>query len=179
MDTTDHIWIDHNKIVRMNDGLIDSRKDTTHLTVSWNVLGEHNKVFGTGWTTNVTARVTIHHNWIHDSVQRNPSLDNVAFGHVYNNYLQNITSYGVLARNKAKVAIENCYFDNVKNPYGIAASTASLSQSGSILVNSPGKRVTNGKTFTPRSYYSYSLDPAKNVPALVRTYAGPQANLGL
>ena len=29
MDTADHIWIDHNLITRMNDGLIDSRKDTT------------------------------------------------------------------------------------------------------------------------------------------------------
>ena len=66
----------------MNDGLIDSRKDTTNLTVSWNVIAEGNKFFGIGWTTNVTARITIHHNWIHDTNQRNPSTDNVAYAHL-------------------------------------------------------------------------------------------------
>ena len=92
MDTADHVWIDHNTLRHMNDGLIDSRKDTTYLTVSWNILGNHNKAFGIGWTDNVTARMTIHHNWIHDTNQRNPSTDNVAYAHLYNNYLENITS---------------------------------------------------------------------------------------
>src|SRR5690606_36539848 len=33
LDTADHVWIDHNKLTSMNDGLLDSRKDTTFLTV--------------------------------------------------------------------------------------------------------------------------------------------------
>jgi pectate lyase len=43
----------------MNDGLIDSRKDNTNLTVSWNHIAGNNKTFGIGWTDNVTARMTI------------------------------------------------------------------------------------------------------------------------
>ncbi|WP_405009004.1 RICIN domain-containing protein [Kitasatospora sp. NBC_01539] len=178
MDTADHVWIDHNRIERMNDGLIDSRKDTSYLTVSWNVLGEVNKAFGIGWTDNVTARMTIHHNWIHDTNQRNPSVDNVALAHLYNNYLQNITSYGNLSRGASKTVIENSYFDNVANPYNIDTTAASLTQSGSIVVNSTGKQVTNGTTFTPGSYYSYTLDAAKDVPALLAQYAGPQGGIG-
>lgn len=81
---------------------IDNRKDTSHLTVSWNKLGDHNKTFGIGWTDNVTAKITIHHNWIYDSNQRNPSVDNVALAHLYDNYLQNITSYGNNAAGKRK-----------------------------------------------------------------------------
>jgi pectate lyase len=178
MDTADHIWIDHNTITRMNDGSIDSRKDTSYLTVSWNVLANNNKSFGIGWTENVTARMTIHHNWLHDTNQRNPSVDNVAYAHLYNNYLQNITSYGNLSRGSTKLVLENSYFDNVKNPYYNDTSAAQLKQSGSIVVNSSGKQQTNGSAFTPSSYYSYALDPAADVPALLKTYAGPQANIG-
>jgi pectin methylesterase-like acyl-CoA thioesterase/pectate lyase len=178
MDTADHVWIDHNTIVRMNDGLIDSRKDTSFLTVSWNVLGQDNKAFGIGWTDHVTARITIHHNWIHDTNQRNPSVDNVALAHLYNNYLQNITSYGNLSRGSSKTVIENSYYDNVKNPYYPDTSAAALTQSGSIVANSTGRTQTSGTTFTPSSYYAYALDPAKDVPALVKTYAGPQPNIG-
>jgi pectate lyase len=178
MDTADHIWIDHNTLTRMNDGLIDSRKDTSYLTVSWNVLASNNKSFGIGWTANVTARMTIHHNWIHDTNQRNPSTDNVALAHLYNNYLQNVASYGNYARGATKMVLENSYFENVKDPY-YPDSTAQLRQSGGIAVSCTGKQQTLGSAFTPNSYYPYTLDPAADVPNLVRTYAGPQANIGV
>ncbi|KAB8194031.1 hypothetical protein FH608_017720 [Nonomuraea phyllanthi] len=177
MDTAHHVWIDHNTITRMNDGLIDSRKDTSYLTVSWNVLSENNKAFGIGWTDNVTARMTIHHNWIHDTNQRNPSTDNVAYAHLYNNYLQNVASYGNYSRGATKMVIENSYYDHVKDPY-YPDPTAQLRQSGSICVSCTGKQSTSGSAFTPGSFYVYTLDPAAEVPSLLRTYAGPQANIG-
>jgi pectate lyase len=178
MDTADHIWIDHNTIARTNDGLIDSRKDTSYLTVSWNNLGNTNKAFGIGWTDNVTARMTIHHNWIHDTNQRNPSTDNVAYAHLYNNYLQNIASYGNYARGATKMVLENSYFENVHNPY-YPDSTAQLRQSGSIVVNCTGSQLTSGSAFTPSSFYSYALDTAADVPALLRAYSGPQDTIGV
>ncbi|MFI5933846.1 hypothetical protein [Actinoplanes sp. NPDC051494] len=179
MDTADHIWIDHNKITRMNDGMIDSRKDTTYLTVSWNVLDTGNKAFGIGWTDHVTSRMTIHHNWIKNTHQRNPSTDNVLYAHLYNNYLQNITSYGNLSRGGTKMVLENSYFDNVANPYNVDDLTkGQLKQSGSIVKNSTGKQVTNGSAFDPKSFYPYTLDAAADVPALLAKYAGPQATIG-
>ncbi|GAA4925347.1 RICIN domain-containing protein [Actinoplanes utahensis] len=178
MDTADHIWIDHNKITRMNDGMIDSRKDTSYLTVSWNVLDTGNKAFGIGWTENVTSRMTIHHNWIKNTNQRNPSTDNVLYAHLYNNHLQNITSYGNLSRGGTRMVLENSYFDNVANPYYNETSAAQLKQSGSIVKNSSGKQQTNGSAFDPKSFYSYTLDAAADVPALLAKYAGPQANIG-
>ena len=177
MDTADHVWIDHNTFTNINDGYIDSRKDTSFVTVSWNVLGNHNKTFGIGWTENVTARMTIHHNWFHDTNQRNPSADNLAYAHLYDNYLQNITSYGNYSRGATKMVIENSYFDHVNNPF-YPDATAQLRQTGSIVVNSTGKQQTSGSAFTPSSFYSYTLDPAADVPSLVKTYAGPQANIG-
>ncbi|GIF20853.1 pectate lyase [Actinoplanes tereljensis] len=176
MDTADHVWIDHNTFTNINDGYIDSRKDTNYVTVSWNQMGNHNKTFGIGWTDNVLARMTIHHNWIYNSNQRNPSADNLLYAHLYNNYLQNVTSYGNYSRGATKMVIENSYFENVVNPY-YPDSTAQLKQSGSVLVGCSGKQETLGSAFTPSSFYAYTLDAASAVPSLVRTYAGPQSNI--
>ncbi|KOX34125.1 ricin B lectin [Saccharothrix sp. NRRL B-16348] len=177
LDTADRVWIDHNRILRMNDGLLDSRKDTTNLTVSWNVLAEGNKSFGIGWTDNTTARLTIHHNWIHDTNSRNPSTDNVAYAHLYNNHLQDVRGYGNYSRGNTRMVLENSYFDNVRDPY-YKDATAELRQSGSIVVDSTGKQQTGGSAFTPSDFYAYTLDKAADVPALLRAYAGPQADIG-
>jgi pectate lyase len=75
------------------------------------------------------------------------------------------------------MVLENSYFDNVKDPYYHDA-TAQLWQGGSIVVNSTGKKETNGSAFTPGSFYAYTLDPAADVPALVKKDAGPQPNIG-
>jgi pectate lyase len=180
LDTANRIWIDHNRLSRMNDGLIDSRKDTTNLTVSWNHLVSNNKTFGIGWTSNVTSRITIHHNWFQNTVSRNPSADNIALCHMYNNYLQNVTSYGNYVRGLTKAVIENSYFENVRNPYYVEAGE--LVQRGNVTVNSPwdsGKVRSKGTAFNPSSYYSYTLHPAADIPAMLRQYAGPQSTIGL
>jgi pectate lyase len=180
MDTANRIWIDHNRLSRMNDGLIDSRKDTTNLTVSWNHLVDNNKTFGIGWTENVTARITIHHNWLQNTRTRNPSADNIAYCHLYNNYVQNTSSYGNYIRGLTKGVIENSYFENSRNPYYVEAGE--LVARGNITVNSPwdsGKVTSKGSAFNPSSFYSYTLHPAADIPAMLRTYAGPQASIGV
>ncbi|MDQ7905396.1 RICIN domain-containing protein [Phytohabitans sp. ZYX-F-186] len=179
LDTANRIWIDHNRLSRMNDGLIDSRKDTTNLTVSWNHLVDNNKTFGIGWTDNVTARITIHHNWLQNTRTRNPSADNIAYCHLYNNYVQNTSSYGNYIRGLTKGVIENSYFENSRNPYYVEAGE--LVARGNITVNSPwdsGKVTSKGSAFNPSSFYSYTLHAAADVPALLRQYAGPQASIG-
>jgi pectate lyase len=178
MDTADHIWIDHNRIERMNDGLIDSRVDTTNLTVSWNVLSESGKAFGIGWTDNVTARMTIHHNWITGTGERNPSIDNVALAHLYNNYLQDVTGYGNYSRGSSVTVIENSYFENVIDPY-YPDPEAQLVERGSVVVDSEGRQETAGEGFEPSEYYEYTLDPAEDVPALLQEGAGPQPDIGV
>ncbi|MGX7673847.1 pectate lyase family protein [Plantactinospora sp. DSM 117369] len=178
IDTAERIWIDHNRLSRMNDGLLDSRKDTTKITVSWNHFDTNNKTFGIGWTDNVTAQMTVHHNWFQNTKTRNPSADNLANIHFYNNYLQN-TGNGHFVRGLTKAVVENSYFDTVKDPYYVEAGE--LVQRGNILVNSSwgdGKVKEKGTAFDPRSFYSYTLHDAEDVPAMLRTYAGPQASIG-
>ncbi|HEY9331517.1 MAG TPA: pectinesterase family protein [Streptomyces sp.] len=183
MDGAHHVWIDHNDLRNMADGLIDSRKDTTYLTVSWNRLQHDNKAFGIGWTENTTADITIHHNWFHETEQRNPSTDNVAHAHLYNNFLQDdpgtdiTSSYGNYARGHTNMVLENSYFDGLNNPV-TRDSTATLVQRGSIFAGTSGRNESGGGTsFDPHGYYAYTLDAAADVPALVKAGAGPRSSI--
>ncbi|MFK4599155.1 pectinesterase family protein [Streptomyces pristinaespiralis] len=183
MDGAHHVWIDHNDLRHMADGLIDSRKDTTYVTVSWNRLSDNNKTFGIGWTENVTADLTIHHNWFHETEQRNPSTDNVAHAHLYNNYLQDVpgtditTAYGNYARGGTRMVLENSYFQGLRNPV-TKDSTAAVVQRGNVFSGTSGRNESGGTAFDPRAYYDYTLDRAADVPALLRSGAGPRAAIG-
>jgi pectate lyase len=75
------------------------------------------------------------------------------------------------------MVIENSYFDNVRNPY-YPDPDAQLRQTGSIVVNSSGRQETRGSAFNPGDFYTYTPDPAADVPAIVRSNAGPQADIG-
>ncbi|MET9437314.1 pectinesterase family protein [Streptomyces sp. NPDC006551] len=185
MDGVDHVWIDHNRLTHMGDGLIDLRKDSQYITVSYNRFENHNKAFGIGWTGNLTTQVTIDHNWFSGTKQRNPSADNCAYAHLYNNYLSALVddgdpvwSYGNYSRGRTRMVIENGYYENVQHPYQ-ADATAELVQRGSILKNTRGRHDTWGAAFEPRDFYPYRLDPAAAVPALVRKFSGPQKTLGV
>lgn len=104
-----------------------------------------------------------------------PTTSDVA--HLYNNHLQNITGYGNHSRGATRMVIENSYFQNVRNPY-YPDPSAQLRQTGSIVVGSSGRQETRGSAFDPGDLYDHALDPAADVPSLVGTYAGPQADIG-
>ncbi|MEU6142075.1 pectinesterase family protein [Streptomyces sp. NPDC047081] len=185
LDTVDHVWIDHNRLTHMGDGLIDLRKDSQYITVSYNQFSNHNKAFGIGWTTNVKTQVTIDHNWFTGTKQRNPSADNCAYAHLYNNYLSNqvadgdpVWTYGNWSRGHTKMVIENSYYDGIQHPYQ-ADATAELVQRGSILKDTTGRTDEWGAAFDPREFYDYRLDPAAAVPALVKRFSGPQRRIGI
>ncbi|RZB18214.1 pectate lyase [Streptomyces sp. F001] len=183
MDGAHHVWIDHNDLRHMADGLIDVRKDSTDVTVSWNRLSDNNKTFGIGWTENVKTDITIHHNWIRETEQRNPSTDNAAHAHLYNNFLEDVpntdinSSYGNYSRGGTKMVLENSYFQGMKNPV-IKDSTAALVQRGNVFSGTSGRNESGGTAFDPKTYYPYTPDKAADVPSLLRSGAGPSGSIG-
>lgn len=183
MDGAHHVWIDHNDLRHMADGLIDVRKDSTYVTVSWNRLSNDNKAFGIGWTDNVVTDITVHHNWIRETEQRNPSTDNAAHAHLYNNFLEDVagtdikSSYGNYSRGRTRMVLENSYFQGVNNPV-IKDGTATLVQRGSVFSGTSGRNESGGTAFDPKSYYAYTLDKAADVPALLKSGAGPRGSIG-
>ncbi|WP_030864159.1 pectinesterase family protein [Streptomyces sp. NRRL S-37] len=183
MDGAHHIWIDHNDLRNMADGLIDVRKDSTYVTVSWNRLSQNNKTFGIGWTENVTTDITIHHNWFRETEQRNPSTDNAAHAHLYNNYLEDVagtsinSSYGNYSRGGTRMVLENSYFQGMRNPV-IKDATATIVQRGNVFSGTSGRNESGGTAFDPKAYYSYTLDSAANVPSLLKSGTGPRSTIG-
>ncbi|WP_338780592.1 pectinesterase family protein [Streptomyces sp. DG1A-41] len=183
MDGAHHVWIDHNDLRHMADGLIDVRKDSTNVTVSWNKLSDNNKTFGIGWTENVKTDITIHHNWIRETEQRNPSTDNAAHAHLYNNFLEDApgtdikSSYGNYARGATKMVLENSLFQGVKNPV-IKDSGAAIVQRGNSFSGTSGRNESGGTAFDPKTYYPYTLDKAADLPSILKSGAGPRASIG-
>jgi len=179
IDEAKRIWIDHNHLTRAGDGLIDSRKDTTNLTVSWNILSDHNKAFGIGWTENVTTEMTIHHNILRNTGTRNPSTDNVLRAHLYNNWLNRAGGYGNWARGGTNMVIENSVFENMKNPHYY--DSGSLVSRGNIYKSTSGRKESSGSSysfFNPSDHYNYTLHPANEVKDLLSKCAGPRSELG-
>ncbi|ELS54249.1 pectinesterase family protein [Streptomyces viridochromogenes] len=183
MDGAHHVWIDHNDLRHMADGLIDVRKDSTNVTVSWNRLSDNNKTFGIGWTENVKTDITVHHNWFRETEQRNPSTDNAAHAHLYNNFLEDVagttikSSYGNYSRGRTRMVLENSYFQGMNNPV-TKDSTAAVVQKGNTFVGTSGRNESGGTAFDPKSHYGYTLDRTADVPALLRSGAGPRGSIG-
>jgi pectate lyase len=161
----------------VGDGSIDLRKDSNYFTVSNNWFVKTDKTLGIGWTENVVARGTIHHNYFDGTNQRNPSADNLQYAHLYNNYVRGVTSYGHYARGTTNMRMENVYFESTKNPV-TKDDGAVLNASGNVYQSCTGTVAANsGTAFSPSSYYSYTLDTASNVPTVVKANAGPRATV--
>jgi pectate lyase len=173
LDTTHHVWVDHMKFERMGDGLIDTRKDSDLITYSWNVFADNNKALGVGWTANAVTRMTIHHNWIRNTTQRNFSLDNTAAAHVYNNFLQDIGQYGMMGRNAAKLVVEGNSFTAVQDPVVAKDAATEVVNRDNVFNGTRGRKDNVGAAFDPTQYYAYQKDDAASVPDIVAAGAGP------
>ncbi|WP_460515125.1 pectinesterase family protein [Flindersiella endophytica] len=173
LDTSSHVWIDHNEFARLGDGLVDVRQDSTAVTLSWNRFLDHNKAIGVGWTTNVITTITLHHNWFANTYQRNASVDNVAAGHLYNNYLDGFGQYGTMSRGAAQLVVEASYYVNGEDPIVAKDADSKVDSRGNRFLAIRGRRDQTGSTFEPSQFYAYQVDPVDDVPAIVTAGAGP------
>ncbi|MEU4768471.1 pectate lyase [Actinosynnema sp. NPDC023794] len=174
-----HIWIDHNDFSNGDDGAVDIKRGSDFVTVSWNRFHDHDKTLLLGHDDDNGAqdigrlRVTYHHNYFDGSDQRNPR---VRFGesvHVYNNYYRD-NSYGVASAMNAGVVLEGNYFFSVNNPGRVdfSGDLGRMVARDNILVECNHEIELRGSVVEPRTYYTYSLDRAAEVPTIVPAGAG-------
>ncbi|MEV4350986.1 pectate lyase [Actinoplanes sp. NPDC049596] len=177
---TTNVWIDHNDLANGYDGLIDIKRGSDFITVSWNKLHDHDKSMLLGHSDDNGSqdighlRVTYVHNWFDGTNQRHPR---VRFGnpvHVLNNYYSNIGSYGVASTENAGVFVERNYFENVGSPTvtqtGDSAS-GNLKVLNNYKVNSGTEQVRNGASVAAIPY-SYTPEANNTVKATVTSGAG-------
>jgi pectate lyase len=175
-----NIWIDHNDLSNGHDGLVDIKRGSDFVTVSWNHFHNHDKTAllghddGNGSQDIGHLRVTYHHNWFDGTTQRHPR---VRFGnpvHVYNNYYNGNSGYGVASTCNAGVLVERNYFENVSHP---TVTQTGDSPSGNLrvinnyLVNSGTEQVRNGASVAAVPY-AYTPDANNKVKSIVTAGAG-------
>jgi pectate lyase len=197
IDACQHVWVDHNELyskigtgitVDTYDGLLDIKNGSCYVTVSWNHLHHHMKCSLIGHTDDIgqqtldsQMRITYHHNWFSYTDGRNPSI---RFGaiHMFNNYFEEITDYGIAARDGAHAKIENCHYNNVVLPMSTdkfpvtGLPNGYICESGNIFAGTCGANVISqtGCDFWDSATlpYSYTLDPVETVEGTVKLLAG-------
>ncbi|MDQ2140639.1 polysaccharide lyase family 1 protein [Alcaligenaceae bacterium B3P038] len=115
------VWVNHLDLSRMSDRLLNVKNGSTDVTISWTKFHNSNKVM---LLNNITskdlfhhydrdsiARVTLHHNYFFNTVQRNPRGQFGTF-HLFNNLLENWDFYGMSFSLEAKALVEGNIFSN-------------------------------------------------------------------
>lgn len=115
------------------DGALDAKK-STYVTFSYNHFWDNGKSCLLGLSEGTTAGlyITYHHNWFDHSDSRHPRIRYYS-AHVYNNYYDGNSKYGVGSTLGSSVFVEGNYFRNAKYP---------------ILTSKQGTDVANGATGT-------------------------------
>ncbi|MBB2909830.1 pectate lyase [Streptosporangium becharense] len=174
-----HVWIDHNDLSDGYDGLLDIKRESDFVTVSWNRFHNHSKSALLGHSDNYTAdigklRVTYHHNYFDGTDQRHPRVRFAEPVHVFNNYYRANALYGVASTENAGVLVEGNYFQDVAHPIYVGydkSGPGRVVERNNIYVNS-GTPQTAGTVVEPGTYYSYTVDDPATVPATVTAGAG-------
>ena len=197
IDSSHHIWINQCELYSKigagitqdtYDGLLDIKKGSHAVTVSWCRLHDHMKCSLVGHTDNTSQqaedsqiRVTYHHNWFYKTNSRNPSL---RFGavHMFNNIYEDIGDYGVAARDGGHVKAENCHYNNVvlpmstdefpvdglPNGYICETGNTFTGTCGANVISQTGCDFWNSTTLP----YSYTLDPVASLETIVKPNSG-------
>lgn len=142
MQKSERVWVDHctfesiNQTKDYEDGSCDITHASKKVTVSWCHFIKTQKSclvgHSNGNTEDEAITVTFHHNYFDKSSSRHPR---VRFGraHVYNNYYDEVTTYGVGSAYGAKVFVESNSFNGVVLPTDICTFPAK--PSGSSMVS--------------------------------------------
>jgi pectate lyase len=186
-DRTHHVWIDHCTFDNpIYDGLVDITQESDYVTISWSKFSNATltSLVG-GGESNVAdkghLRVTYHHNYFLNTLERSPSLS-FGTGHVFNNYYEHTNTYkagqgySVAARMGAHIYVENNYFAGIKGGPLVTIGTV-LGFIGGEKTNiysncAPNKIKTEASTWRPSYAYKSQLIAAANVPSAVKASAG-------
>lgn len=190
-----NVWVDHTTLEASGgesegyDGLFDMKDNTRYVTLSYSILRNSGRggLVGSSESDVSNSYITYDHNKYENIDSRTPLLRG-GTAHISNNYYVGLNESGINSRAGAKAKVDNNYFKDSKDVLGTFYTDAAgyWQVSGNTFDNvawSPadseykpaGPNPTSNTTVSIP--YSYRLDSAACVPAIVARTAG--ANTGL
>jgi len=176
-----HVWIDQCTFMRNNDGAVDITNGANYITLSYNLFAESDRVSLISGSVDDAFtdryKVTFHHNWFNRTIQRHPR---VRFGqvHVFNNYYQGVTMYGIGIGVSAQIISESNFFEGVTRPSRFDDTSSPpgfFRDSASVLLHSGAFALRpEGINWRPSDHYTYTLDQANLVRDIVMARAGAE-----
>ncbi|WP_312371348.1 pectate lyase family protein [Lachnoclostridium sp.] len=126
LDTNnENIWVHNNDIFYgaagsdadqvKGDGSCDIKGFSNYVTIAYNHFFDSGKSSLCGMSDTKEFFVTYHHNWFDHSDSRHPRI-RVGTIHIYNNYFDGNSKYGVGVTQGSSVFVEANYFRNCKYP---------------------------------------------------------------
>ena len=98
------------------DGTVDVKGQSSFVTISYNHFWDSGKSSLCGMKSETTdCQITYHHNWFDHSDSRHPRIRTMTV-HIYNNYFDGNSKYGVGVTMGSSAFVENNYFENCKHP---------------------------------------------------------------
>lgn len=121
-----HIWVHHLDLFYgkpgsdadqvKGDGTLDLKGDSRYITLYANHLWDNGKASLCGMKSETGPNwITYHHNWFDHTDSRHPRIRTMSV-HVYNNYYDGNSKYGVGAAFQSNAFVEANYFRNCKYP---------------------------------------------------------------
>ena len=121
-----YIWVHNNDVFYgdagsdgdqvKGDGSMDLKDDTKYVTIAYNHFWDSGKMSLCGMKSESGPNyITYHHNWFDHSDSRHPRIRTMTV-HVYNNYFDGNSKYGVGVTTGASAFVEGNYFRNAHNP---------------------------------------------------------------
>lgn len=137
------------------DGSIDVKGDSKYITVDNCHFWDSGKSSLCGMTGETGPNwITYHHNWFDHSDSRHPRIRTMSV-HVYNNYYDGISKYGVGAAASSEAFAENNYFRDCKYPLLTSMQGSDIAGGGTGTFSSENGGVIKSYGNIMRGSYTY------------------------
>ncbi len=166
------------------DGSLDIKKHSRYITASYNHFWDSGKCNLQGMKSEATEDyITYHHNWYDHSDSRHPRIRTCSV-HVYNNYFDGNSKYGVGITMGGSAFVENNFFRNCHNPMlssnqgTDALGDGTFSGETGGIIKAFGNHIEGGNSIIWYSQNALSFDAYlassrdEKLPSAIKTLAG-------
>lgn len=138
------------------DGALDFKGDSQYCTFAYNHFYDTGKSNLGGLSETSDNYITLHHNWYDHSDSRHPRIRRMSM-HIYNNYFDGNSKYGVGMTSAGSAFVENNYFRNCKYPMLISLQGSDIRYGKGTFSSEPGGIIKSfgNVIVNPAQYVTY------------------------